>query len=75
MEYPVDVALAQQVPALPEGSGWWYEPKFDGSPDILMCLRRGWCTCFMQWGCVVRIGLAATGLRKCLGDTSIAVYA
>ncbi|WP_331720044.1 ATP-dependent DNA ligase [Streptomyces sp. NBC_00147] len=35
MEYPVEVALARQVPALPEGAGWWYEPKLDGDRGIL----------------------------------------
>lgn len=30
MEYPPVLALAQAVPALPSGPGWWYEPKFDG---------------------------------------------
>ncbi|MFD3913387.1 DUF6233 domain-containing protein [Streptomyces sp. NPDC058603] len=30
VELPVDVALAQAVPTLPAGEGWWYEPKFDG---------------------------------------------
>lgn len=30
MEYPVAVALAEAVPTLPVGEGWWYEPKFDG---------------------------------------------
>ncbi|MEU6925531.1 hypothetical protein [Streptomyces sp. NPDC046631] len=33
MEFPIKVALAQSVPVLPEGPGWWYEPKLDGSPD------------------------------------------
>ncbi|MFE7711058.1 hypothetical protein ACFU6I_36010 [Streptomyces sp. NPDC057486] len=27
MEFPVKVALAQAVPTLPDGPGWWYEPK------------------------------------------------
>ncbi|MFJ8828259.1 hypothetical protein ACIREE_41900 [Streptomyces sp. NPDC102467] len=35
MEYPVEVALAQQVPALPEGPGWWFEPKLDGDRGVL----------------------------------------
>ncbi|MGY3064443.1 ATP-dependent DNA ligase [Streptomyces sp. TE3672] len=34
MEFPIKVALAQAAPTLPEGPGWWYEPKLDGSPDI-----------------------------------------
>lgn len=33
MEFPTKVALAKAVPVLPEGPGWWYEPKLDGSPD------------------------------------------
>ncbi|MEV3926441.1 MULTISPECIES: ATP-dependent DNA ligase [Actinomycetes] len=35
MEYPVAVALAQPVPALPTGPGWWYEPKMDGHRCVL----------------------------------------
>ncbi|MEU8482329.1 ATP-dependent DNA ligase [Streptomyces sp. NPDC048641] len=35
MDYPVEVALAQQVVALPEGEGWWYEPKLDGDRGVL----------------------------------------
>ncbi|WP_328698467.1 ATP-dependent DNA ligase [Streptomyces sp. NBC_00342] len=35
MEFPVKVALAQAAPTLPEGSGWWYEPKFDGHRTVL----------------------------------------
>ncbi|MFD8566661.1 ATP-dependent DNA ligase [Streptomyces sp. NPDC059639] len=35
MEYPVEVALAEQVMVLPEGEGWWYEPKLDGDRGIL----------------------------------------
>ncbi|MFD4232623.1 hypothetical protein [Streptomyces sp. NPDC058545] len=31
MEFPIKVALARAVPMLPEGPGWWYEPKFDGT--------------------------------------------
>ncbi|MFI7386170.1 DNA ligase [Streptomyces sp. NPDC049813] len=30
MEFPVAVALAESVPTLPTGPGWWFEPKFDG---------------------------------------------
>jgi ATP-dependent DNA ligase len=33
VEYPVAVALAEAVPTLPRGKAWWYEIKFDGSPD------------------------------------------
>ncbi|GGV97294.1 hypothetical protein GCM10015535_68430 [Streptomyces gelaticus] len=29
------VALAQAVPVLPEGPGWWYEPKLDGHRTVL----------------------------------------
>ncbi|MER6610780.1 hypothetical protein ABT282_34020 [Streptomyces sp. NPDC000927] len=35
MEFPVKVALAEAVPVLPGGSGWWYEPKFDGHRTVL----------------------------------------
>jgi ATP-dependent DNA ligase len=33
VEYSVAVALAEAVPTLPTDPGWWYEIKFDGSPD------------------------------------------
>ncbi|WP_241778449.1 DNA ligase [Streptomyces sp. AcH 505] len=35
MDLPVDVALARSAPVLPAGSGWWYEPKFDGHRMIM----------------------------------------
>ncbi|MFD8779197.1 DNA ligase [Streptomyces sp. NPDC059916] len=35
MEYPVAVALAEAVPTLPRGKGWWYEIKFDGHRTVL----------------------------------------
>ncbi|MEU6926034.1 hypothetical protein [Streptomyces sp. NPDC046631] len=35
MEFPIKVALAQSVPVLPEGPGWWYEPKLDGHRTVL----------------------------------------
>lgn len=35
MEFPVKVALAQAVAALPDGPNWWYEPKFDGHRTVL----------------------------------------
>lgn len=35
VEFPVSVALAQSVPDLPEGPGWWFEPKFDGHRTLL----------------------------------------
>ncbi|MFJ9033034.1 hypothetical protein ACIRQP_31800 [Streptomyces sp. NPDC102274] len=35
MDLPVDVALAKAVPVLPAGSGWWYEPKFDGHRTVM----------------------------------------
>lgn len=35
MEYPIRPALAQAAPVIPEGPGWWYEPKFDGHRTIL----------------------------------------
>ncbi|MFE1476566.1 DNA ligase [Streptomyces cyaneofuscatus] len=37
MEFPVVVALAQAVPELPAGRGWWFEPKLDGHRTILWC--------------------------------------
>ncbi|MEW1760524.1 DNA ligase [Streptomyces cyaneofuscatus] len=37
MEFPVAVALAQAVPELPAGRGWWFEPKLDGQRTILWC--------------------------------------
>ncbi|UZI33934.1 DNA ligase [Streptomyces sp. VB1] len=36
MEVPVTVALAQAVPLLPAGEGWWYEPKFDGHRTVMV---------------------------------------
>ncbi|MFE3688176.1 DNA ligase [Streptomyces sp. NPDC059095] len=35
MEYPVPIALARPVAALPAGPGWWYEPKLDGHRCVL----------------------------------------
>ncbi|MFI9781384.1 hypothetical protein ACIHCV_43435 [Streptomyces sp. NPDC051956] len=35
VEYPVAVALAEAVPTLPKGPGWWYEIKFDGHRTVL----------------------------------------
>ncbi|MEU8642214.1 ATP-dependent DNA ligase [Streptomyces sp. NPDC048674] len=35
MRFPVDVALAQAVPRLPTGAGWWYEIKFDGHRSVI----------------------------------------
>lgn len=35
MEFPIKVALARAEPTLPDGPGWWYEPKFDGHRTIL----------------------------------------
>ncbi|MGY4920750.1 ATP-dependent DNA ligase [Streptomyces sp. 900116325] len=35
MDLPIKVALAQAVPTLPEGPGWWFEPKFDGHRAVL----------------------------------------
>ncbi|WP_394427302.1 ATP-dependent DNA ligase [Streptomyces sp. SGAir0957] len=31
----MQVALAQQVPSLPEGPDWWYEPKLDGDRAVI----------------------------------------
>ncbi|MGW2844392.1 ATP-dependent DNA ligase [Streptomyces sp. NPDC001274] len=50
MEFPVKVALAQAVPTLPDGPGWWYEPKIDGHRTVLrrtddsvvLYARSGW---------------------------------
>ncbi|MFH8993122.1 ATP-dependent DNA ligase [Streptomyces sp. NPDC017940] len=36
MEHPIRVALARAVPTLPVGTGWMYEPKFDGHRVILI---------------------------------------
>jgi ATP-dependent DNA ligase len=36
VEYPVSVALAEAVPTLPRGKGWWYEIKFDGHGRVLV---------------------------------------
>ncbi|MFE7331866.1 hypothetical protein ACFU8W_44685 [Streptomyces sp. NPDC057565] len=36
MELPISVALARAVPVLPDGLGWWYEPKFDGHRMIMV---------------------------------------
>ncbi|MEV8457702.1 hypothetical protein AB0467_34300 [Streptomyces sp. NPDC052095] len=35
MEFPVKVALAQAVPALPDGPGWNFEVKIDGHRTVL----------------------------------------
>ncbi|MFJ2923096.1 DNA ligase [Streptomyces sp. NPDC087307] len=35
MEFPIKVALAHAIPVLPEGPGWWYEPKLDGHRTVL----------------------------------------
>lgn len=35
MEFPVSVALAELVPQLPSGPGWWYEVKMDGHRTIM----------------------------------------
>ncbi|WP_308293554.1 DNA ligase [Streptomyces sp. RM72] len=37
MEFPLAVALAQAVPELPAGRGWWFEPKLDGHRTIVWC--------------------------------------
>lgn len=37
MDFPVAVALAQPVPVLPTGPGWWFEPKLDGHRMVLWC--------------------------------------
>ncbi|MDI3390641.1 hypothetical protein QIS99_31260 [Streptomyces sp. B-S-A8] len=56
MEYPIDVALARAVPRLPEGSGWWFEPKFDGhrlvlwrDADSVRCQARSGRTVTAAW--------------------------
>ncbi|MFI1652108.1 hypothetical protein ACH4XT_34985 [Streptomyces avidinii] len=35
MEFPLDVALARPVTVLPHGTGYWYEPKFDGHRTVI----------------------------------------
>ncbi|WP_435285274.1 DNA ligase [Streptomyces bacillaris] len=35
MKHPVKPALAQAAPRIPNGPGWWYEPKLDGHRTIL----------------------------------------
>ncbi|MET7551547.1 hypothetical protein ABZS94_38670 [Streptomyces sp. NPDC005500] len=35
MDFPIKVALAQAVPTLPDGPGWWFEPNFDGHRIVL----------------------------------------
>jgi ATP-dependent DNA ligase len=35
VEYPIAVALAEAVPTLPRGKGWWYEIKFDGHRTVM----------------------------------------
>ncbi|MEV6840006.1 DNA ligase [Streptomyces sp. NPDC051133] len=35
MDFPVDVALAELVPALPVGTGWRYEMKLDGHRTVV----------------------------------------
>ncbi|MEE1745264.1 hypothetical protein ACFYNF_38305 [Streptomyces sp. NPDC006641] len=34
MEFPIKVALAQAIPVLPEGSGWWYEPNVSQAQSL-----------------------------------------
>ncbi|MGW2550668.1 hypothetical protein [Streptomyces sp. NPDC001635] len=41
MQFPVQVALAQLVPKLPTGPGWWYEIKLDGHRTILWRTTEG----------------------------------
>ncbi|MFE6977241.1 DNA ligase [Streptomyces sp. NPDC057682] len=35
MKHPVKPALAEAVPVIPSGPGWWYEPKADGHRTVL----------------------------------------
>lgn len=35
MDIPIKVALAGPAPTIPDGPGWWFEPKFDGHRTIL----------------------------------------
>lgn len=35
MDVPIKVALASVAPKLPDGPGWWFEPKFDGHRTVL----------------------------------------
>ncbi|MET8787646.1 hypothetical protein [Streptomyces sp. NPDC004589] len=41
MEFPVAVALAQLVPKLQTGPGWWYEIKLDGHRTVLWRTTEG----------------------------------
>ncbi|MFE1849899.1 DNA ligase [Streptomyces sp. NPDC059489] len=41
MEFPVQVALAELVPRLPTGPGWWYEIKLDGHRTVLWRTAEG----------------------------------
>ncbi|WTD05915.1 hypothetical protein OH717_26725 [Streptomyces albidoflavus] len=41
MRFPVPVALAQAVPGLPEGDGWYFEPKLDGDRQVLWKTPEG----------------------------------
>ncbi|MFJ8606319.1 DNA ligase [Streptomyces sp. NPDC093675] len=41
MQFPVQVALAQLVPRLSTGPGWWYEIKLDGHRTVLWRTAEG----------------------------------
>ncbi|MEW2393142.1 DNA ligase [Streptomyces venezuelae] len=56
MTFPVGLALAEAVPRLPRGRGWWYEPKFDGhrmlmhrTEETLICQSRSGRTVTSTW--------------------------
>lgn len=66
MEYPVAVALAESVPTLPRGPGWWYEPKFDGhrlvmwrNEETTRCHTRSGRTVTSAWMDLAVAGQAA----------------
>ncbi|RZD89391.1 DNA ligase [Streptomyces albidoflavus] len=41
MRFPVPVAVAQAVPGLPAGEGWYFEPKYDGDRQVLWKTPEG----------------------------------
>ncbi|MFJ9036982.1 DNA ligase [Streptomyces sp. NPDC102406] len=57
MEFPVAVALAESVSALPTGPGWWYEPKFDGHRLVMFRTEE-------TVKCQARSGRTVTGTWK-----------
>lgn len=41
VDWPVPVALAKAVPALPTGAGYWFEPKYDGHRTVIWRTEDG----------------------------------